>query len=67
MIPWRRRIAKGMASGAATIPLRSAPMERRLEKLTLARAFQAPITDDEKQTTELKPTKENHDERFDES
>ncbi len=67
MTNWRRRLAKGRASGAATTPPRSAPMERRLEKLTLARAFQAPIRDDEKQTTELKPTEENDDEHSGES
>ncbi len=60
MIPWRRRLAEGRASRPATTPPRSVPMKRRLEKLTLACLFQAPIRDDEK-PTELKPTEENHD------
>ena len=59
MIPWRRRLAEGRASRPATTPPRSVPMKRRLEKLTLARLFQAPF-DDEK-PTESKSTKENHD------
>ena len=60
MTNWRRRLAKGRASGAATTAPRSAQRERRRVTLTLAREFQAPIRDDEK-PTELKLTKENHD------
>ena len=61
MTNWRRRIAKGRASRPATTAPRSAPMERRTGKLTLARLFQAPISDDEKQTTELQPKTEEND------